>query len=170
MISMRRIRVDVSNGGVKVADPRPIENYEALRSRFRTRRVLIQLSCVPCVEIGVLRHWSAWSRPPGRLFCKSNRRTGSPVVLLGSFLHLPPQWSLPLASAPSSHSGPSRPSLPRPLRVCRLPFYFLKKTIAKRTFVRPFFRSRCNWGVRFSSAYGGAMANVSNHERKRKKK
>lgn len=23
----------------------------------------------------MLRHWSAWSGPPGRLFCKSNRRT-----------------------------------------------------------------------------------------------
>lgn len=34
----------------------------------------------------MLRHWSARSGPPGRLFCKSNRRTGSPVVLLGSFL------------------------------------------------------------------------------------
>lgn len=75
------------------------------------------------------------------------------------------------------------PSLPLqpPTRAPRVPRFFVpfvyvgchfifKKTTAKRTFVRSFFRSRCNWGVRFSSAYGGAMANVPNHERERKKK
>lgn len=121
----RGIRVDVSDGEVKVADPRPIENYEALRSWFRTHRVLIQLSCVPCVGIGVLRHWSAWSRPPGRLFCKSNRRTGSPVVLFCSFLHLPPQRSLPLASPPSILPLGPLASLTSSFPSCRrLPFYF----------------------------------------------
>lgn len=70
---------------------------------------------------------------------------------------------------PSSHSGPSRPSLLRSLHVGGCHFIF-KKTTAKRTFVRSFFRSRCNWGVRFSSVYGGAMANVPNCERERERK
>jgi len=45
MTLMRRICVDVSNGGVKVADPRPIENYEALCSRFRTPSLDPIISC-----------------------------------------------------------------------------------------------------------------------------
>lgn len=101
-------------GGVKVVDPRPIENYEALRSRGSYSPGLDPIISCPlsgsaCYAIGL-------RGPDRRAVCFvsliAERLSGGPPRL-----HLPPQRS-PSASPPSLlplvPRGPSRLSLLRP--------------------------------------------------------
>lgn len=113
--------------GVKVVDPRPIENYEALRSRGSYSPGLDPIISCPlsgsaCYAIGL-------RDPDRRAVCFvsliAERLSGGPPRL-----HLPLQRS-PFASlpCPSSHSDPGAPHVSRffvPVRrrSARPPFYF----------------------------------------------
>lgn len=86
----------------------------------------------------MLRHWSAWSGPPGRLFCKSNRRTLSGGPPRSSFLRLPPQRS----PSASSTRAP-RPSLlrRRATSASGRHFIFKKRPLSALSSVRSFILS-----------------------------
>lgn len=131
---------------------RPNRKLRGASSRVARSNYLVSL-----VGISVLRHWSAWSGPPGRLFCKSNRRT----ALRWSSSALSSIYRRSAVSlAPSSHS---RPSL---LRATAAAILFGKKDSQAhfRSFVR------CDREVRLSPAYDGAMANAPSGARGRKRK
>lgn len=104
------------------------------------------------------------------MFCKSNRRTAlrwsssTPSTAAAISLRVSPLSLLPLGPR-----GPSRLSLlrPRATSVGAAAILFLKND--RQAHFRSFVHSRCKRGVRFSSAYSGAMANASNRARGRKR-